>query len=86
MLVSSMFQKELCFDRYLLVLNTCGLDDGGLIHCWGAGESDLGTYPDYGQSIVPAGVFSKVVVGDYHSCAQDEDGLLTCWGNLKMVD
>ena len=62
----------------------CGLDDGGLIHCWGAGQSDLGVSPDFGQSIVPAGVFTKAVVsGDYHSCGQDEDGYVTCWGNSK---
>ena len=63
--------------------HVCGLDDVGLIHCWGAGQSDLGVSPDFGQSIVPAGVFTKVVSGDYHSCGQDEEGYVTCWGNAE---
>ena len=57
-----------------------GLDIQGNIHCWGAGTSDFGQEPDYGQSIPPVGTFSSLSLGEYHSCAMDETGMITCWG------
>ncbi|MEZ5495042.1 MAG: thrombospondin type 3 repeat-containing protein [Pseudomonadales bacterium] len=39
--------------------HSCALDDTG-VHCWGGGKTVTGIYPEYGQSIVPAGlVFAK---------------------------
>ena len=61
--------------------HVCGLDDGGLVHCWGSGENDLGVLPNFGQSIVPTGIFIKIKAGDYHSCGQEENGFVTCWGD-----
>ena len=52
--------------------HTCGVDTGGLLHCWG---SDF-----YGQSTPPAGSFSQVSSGVHHTCAVDSSGALQCWG------
>lgn len=42
--------------------------DGSVV-CWGAGETNTGTYPDYGQSIVPSGnpPFAAIEAGGQRS-------------------
>ncbi len=58
----------------------------GDVVCWGAGLSDTGTVPNYGQSIVPA-TFSgayQVADGGYHTLAVVKDVLLAnCSGDFN---
>ena len=35
----------------------------------------------YGQATPPAGTFTQVSAGMYHTCGVRTDGTLACWGN-----
>ena len=35
----------------------------------------------YGQSTPPAGTFTEVSAGDYHTCGVKTDGTVACWGD-----
>ncbi|MCX6874729.1 MAG: immunoglobulin domain-containing protein [Verrucomicrobia bacterium] len=50
---------------------------------WGAGTTNPGAEPDYGQSIVPAGlagVTRSTAAGLYHTVALKTDGSVAAWG------
>lgn len=53
---------------------TCGIDMGGELHCWGCEGNDLG------QCDAPTGTFIAVSTGPYHSCAINNQGSIECWG------
>jgi hypothetical protein len=59
--------------------HTCALDATGVV-CWGAGTTNTGNFPEFGQSIVPA-LMNPVAVsaGGWHTCALDTTGVV-CWG------
>ncbi|MCX6874714.1 MAG: cadherin-like beta sandwich domain-containing protein [Verrucomicrobia bacterium] len=51
---------------------------------WGAGKTNTGVDPEFGQSVVPAGlagVTKSVAAGAYHSVALKTDGTVAAWGN-----
>jgi GH25 family lysozyme M1 (1,4-beta-N-acetylmuramidase)/alpha-tubulin suppressor-like RCC1 family protein len=50
---------------------------------WGAGTTDSGNAPEYGQAIVPPGLsnIAAVAGGLYHSVAVRTDGTLVAWGD-----
>lgn len=54
----------------------------GSVRCWGAGVSSTGTFPNYGQSTVPAGpsLYSDVAAGWVHTLAVRPDGAVVAWG------
>ena len=68
--------------------HTCGVRESGEIECWGNNEGWITNYPEeggeyvwYGQATPPAGSFSTVSAGGYHTCAiRESDGTIECWG------
>lgn len=52
--------------------NACGLDSAGELTCWGGGFLSMQT--------PPAGPFTKLTTGAFHSCAIRPDGSLACFG------
>jgi alpha-tubulin suppressor-like RCC1 family protein len=60
--------------------HTCGVKTDGTIACWGAGTTNTGVYPHFGQSITPSGTFTQVSGGVYHTCGVKTDGTIACWG------
>jgi len=63
--------------------HTCGLKNDGSVTCWGAGTTNTGTTPDYGQNIIPSGTFTEISAGAYHTCGLRSDGSAICWGGGK---
>ena len=55
---------------------SCGLRGDGTIRCWGSN--------DFGQTNTPAGTYSSIAVGGYHSCAIAADQGVTCWGGNSV--
>jgi len=53
--------------------HTCGLKTNGSVICWGSN--------DYGQTTVPAGIYSQIDVGWYYTCGLKADGSVVCWGS-----
>jgi len=45
----------------------------GTVVCWGDNEN--------GQASPPAGTFSQVSAGGFHSCGVTTSGAVECWGN-----
>jgi hypothetical protein len=45
----------------------------GTAVCWGDDE--------YGQSTPPAGTFTQLSAGEYHTCGLASDGTAVCWGD-----
>ena len=62
--------------------HTCGLKSDGSVICWGAGKTNTGNY-EYGQSIVPSGMFTQLRAGWFHTCGLKNDGSAICWGAGK---
>ncbi|HEX7540841.1 MAG TPA: RCC1 domain-containing protein, partial [Anaerolineales bacterium] len=61
-------------------LHTCVVKSDGTLACWGAGTTNTGVIPVYGQSIPPGGTFTQVSAGLVHTCGLRSDGSLACWG------
>jgi hypothetical protein len=59
------------------------LKEDGTVACWGAGTTNTGSSPNWGQSIVPSGLGSvtAVAAGESHTVALKQDGTVACWGN-----
>ena len=69
-------------------LHTCAIRESGEIACWGlngnhyrdhGGETRVN---ETGQTDAPAGRYTAVSVGEYHSCAIRDTGEIACWGTL----
>ena len=73
-----------CAPHHDLALNA-----DGTVFAWGAGTTNSGSYPDVGQSIVPAGLSNVVGIaagGDFSSSfALMADGTVTAWGNWSSL-
>src|ERR1039458_9085516 len=54
----------------------------GTVAAWGAGKTNSGVIPNYGQALVPAGLtnVAAIAAGYYHSLALRADGTLAAWG------
>ena len=63
--------------------HTCRLKTDGTVDCWGAGKTDTGEWPEYGQSTPPEGTFTQVSAGDVHTCGLKTDDTVDCWGAGK---
>ena len=70
-----------------VVAVSCGLSNNlalkadGTMVAWGAGQTNTGFAPDYGQSIVPAGLSNVTAIsaGEYHTLAIS-NGTVLAWG------
>jgi len=58
------------------------LKSDGTVRCWGAGTTNTGSSPNFGQSIVPSqlNAVSSIGVGDVHTIAVRSTGTVVCWG------
>lgn len=58
------------------------LRSDGTVFAWGAGTTDTGNWPHYGQSAVPADLDNVVAIeaSEYHSLAVLSDGTVVAWG------
>jgi alpha-tubulin suppressor-like RCC1 family protein len=60
------------------------LKSDGTVLAWGTSTNaaDIGTDPNYGQTIVPAGLSNVVSMGGggWHSLALRSDGIVVGWG------
>ena len=68
--------------------HTCGLRNTGAIECWGSNnglewneEIGASVVVHSGQAIPPAGNFSAVSAGSYHTCGLRDTGAIECWGH-----
>jgi hypothetical protein len=63
--------------------HTVALKGNGAVVAWGAGAKDLGSFPDYGQSLVPSAAQNGVVTisaGGFHTVALKANGSVVAWG------
>jgi len=60
--------------------HACAIQSDGSLVCWGAGRTETGLYPEYGQSMPPDGSFIQVSAGAWHNFGLKSDGSLVCWG------
>jgi len=72
-------------DDYIAVasgdFHALALRTDGTIVAWGAGTTNTGIFPHFGQSIAPAGNnFVAIAAGSMHSLALRDDGTLISWG------
>ena len=69
--------------------HTCAIRESGEIECWGSNNrrdwsNETQTYDEVyvGQSDAPAGSFTAVSAGIWHTCAIRESGaIIECWGD-----
>lgn len=73
--------------------HTCGIRTDGSVACWGAGkpgddatmlDCDGKTKLNVGQSSPPAGTFTQISAGWYHTCGVQTDGTVACWGSNEF--
>jgi len=62
--------------------HSLALKADGTVAAWGAGTTNSGSSPHYGQAIVPAGLSNVVATaaGAYHSLALKAEGTVVAWG------
>lgn len=65
--------------------HTCGLDDSGVVHCWGTSNvGALGTGLDVDSKLTPVpvatGPYAQVEAGSTFTCARRASGSVDCWG------
>jgi uncharacterized repeat protein (TIGR03803 family) len=62
--------------------HTVALKSDGTVVAWGAGTTSTGSNPEFGQSIVPAGLsgVTAIAAGFYHTVALKSDGTVVAWG------
>ena len=60
--------------------HACGLRATGVIECWGYGQTNTGSWPEMGQSIVPDERFVALDVGYGYTCGVTTAGDISCWG------
>jgi alpha-tubulin suppressor-like RCC1 family protein len=60
--------------------HTCELLSNGTLACWGAGTTNKGVGPDFGQSMPPSGTFTQVSASFSYTCGLKSDGTVVCWG------
>jgi hypothetical protein len=62
--------------------HSLALEADGTVVAWGAGATNTGSIPNYGQALVPAGLSNVVGIaaGIYHSLALRADGSVVIWG------
>ena len=67
--------------------HTCAIRESGAIACWGSNsgwewdEAGTAAVVHVGQATPPAGRFTAVSAGRYHTCAiRAESGAIECWG------
>jgi hypothetical protein len=62
--------------------HTVALKGDGTVVAWGAGTIFSGSYPHYGQSIIPANLSGVIAIaaGDTHTVALKNDGTVVAWG------
>ena len=62
--------------------HSLALEANGTVVAWGAGMTNAGATPDFGQALVPAGLSNVVAVagGAYHSLALEANGTVVAWG------
>lgn len=73
--------------------NSCGIDDGGVLYCWGfngdgqlgIGQDPTGSGPIYAvpQAVPPIGnqTFASMNGGLFHNCAVTFSHIAYCWGD-----
>ncbi len=54
----------------------------GTVVGWGAGTTSTGSFPEFGQSLIPAGLggVTAIAAGKYHTAALKNDGTVVAWG------
>lgn len=62
--------------------HSMALRSDGTVACWGAGTGATIAYPNFAQSLVPAGLtgVTRVAAGFFHSMALRGNGTVACWG------
>ena len=66
-----------------MACNGVAMGQAARVLSWGAGTTNTGSYPNFGQSIIPASATSGVTAiagGDYHTIAL-KDGAVLAWGD-----
>ncbi len=70
--------------------HSCALERSGKLWCWGAGQNlsqtacFLEEEVNYGQARAPAGRFTSVHAGEYHTCGLRPGGTVECWGRNEF--
>lgn len=55
---------------------SCGIDDNGILHCWGSGLGIDASVPVE----LPGADWTAISIGERHACGIQAPGALLCWG------